>query len=363
MKEALQGMLTAVGGKKPSMEELMSGNYGYGGFGGLMKNGAISEAGAMGVDPSRVIGNPTASNPLLVGPMLAQLIGTAGDPPPPPPRAQPMAPPPQPATEVEGQIVTAPPMKKRTTLGTIADVLSVALGGKQHWQEKTNQENLVRAFETLEDDPLDTIKTIARIPGMQGQAWNMYNQYMDNKRADGQAGAIVADREFKRREAVFEGVASMLGAANEQTYSKIRERAERYAASRGVELPELPEVYDADEIAALRYSAVPVDRQMDDQRDEWYKGERLRDYDRDAGDRNARHRQSLDRGDARVRYVQDRQDARQGRSLAARPGRSGPGAGSIDLSKAPKPRRVGDRIKAKNGVIFISKDGKTWSKE
>lgn len=87
--------------------------------------------------------------------------------------------------------------KKPTTLGTIADILLGAFGGPMIFHQKARRDNLQSAMDGFTQDPLNTIRRMARIPGMEERAMKLYNEYQDNKRADMAAGSLADSRRMK----------------------------------------------------------------------------------------------------------------------------------------------------------------------
>lgn len=77
---------------------------------------------------------------------------------------------------------------KRSTLGFLGDVLLGAFGAPPAFGQRKQRQGVQEAMQGFTHDPLESIQRLAQIPGQQDKAWALYNQYMDNSRADRIAG-------------------------------------------------------------------------------------------------------------------------------------------------------------------------------
>jgi hypothetical protein len=129
------------------------------------------------------------------------------------------------------------------------------------------QEDLHDVMGDFASDPLKAIKRLQRIPGQEGKAVELYNQYEDNQRADLQAQALTEYRRAAQEDRARGVVAGMLGSvSDQQTYTKLLPTMRKYAEARGLDPNELPDDYDPDTLNAYRMGTVPVDKQIDNDR-------------------------------------------------------------------------------------------------
>lgn len=164
---------------------------------------------------------------------------------------------------------------KESFLGRLGDALLMMNGNKPLFREKNNERNLQEAMQGFTSDPLATIQKISRIKGMEGKALDLYNQYVDNQRADAQAQALQEYRKGMFRDRV----ASMLGAVNEQNASRLLPLIKQSAERMGLDPTEVPDTYDPDQIGMYRMGGMKVDQQIDNARDAAYKSARLGQID------------------------------------------------------------------------------------
>jgi hypothetical protein len=130
--------------------------------------------------------------------------------------------------------------KKETTLGHIYDFLD----GKPTYEKKTDDENLKSAMQGFDENPIRTIRRVAKVnPTL---AWNMYNQYHDNKIQDDIAKSRTDDETLAR-------ASGLLATATPQTYPIIQQRLNKYFEAKGFDpgIP-LPDTYDPDAIQGWR---------------------------------------------------------------------------------------------------------------
>jgi hypothetical protein len=261
----------------------------------------------------------------------------------------------------EDVVVTGDGWKPRpqTILGAIADAYLMSKGGKPMFTMMRDKRSMTEAMNGFTEDPLKAIRRIGKMDP--DKAWDLFNQQQDNRRADQTTQRILRDSDERYVEHGLKRIGSMLGTANEKNWGALRERIQGYADHRGITLPyQLPETYDPDFVNTVRMGEVPVDNQLDNERDAAYKSERLEDYDEGLNirrqqeeGRNARseaNRAAADRRAAAARQLRERLAARRGQGK------------SDDLAGAPKPRKPGDKIKSPSGQVYISKDGKSWTK-
>lgn len=165
--------------------------------------------------------------------------------------------------------------KKETTLGHIYDFLS----GDHTYEKKTDEENLKSAMQGFDENPIRTIRRVAKVDPK--AAWAMYNQYHDNKIQDD----IAKNREDD--ETLGRG-SGLLATATPQSYPIIKQRLEQYFQSKGFDpgIP-LPDSYDAEAIQGWREGTLKGKEQMDYESQNNYRQERLKQFNQQIMSNNA----------------------------------------------------------------------------
>lgn len=153
---------------------------------------------------------------------------------------------------------------KRSLLGVLGDALIMSQGGKPIFAIKKRRQNMQEMMEGFTKDPLETIRRMAQIPGMQGKAMEYLNQYQDNQRQQ-----AIADRQMQAyQDKAMDNIGAMYGAATEKNFSRVNDLVRRYATSHGLDPDEigLPTEYDPDTIQVFRQGGMSVDQQYDNRR-------------------------------------------------------------------------------------------------
>lgn len=199
--------------------------------------------------------------------------------------------------------------KKRSTLGTIADMLF----GKPIFANRVKSINVNRAMQGFAQDPLQAIRRLSQINGMEGKAWDMYNQYSDNKRADETTESANEVRQDRARDRV----GGMLGAilsSNDPAgaYTKNLPVLRRYLESKKIDPTELPDQWDADWANTYRNGGISVDAQEDNQRDATYKGTRLGQYQQSINNTEQYRQERLGQISQTIENTQDYREKRLG---------------------------------------------------
>lgn len=299
------------------------------------------------------------------GPLLAQLLGGGQMPPSegmstagPGGFAGPVPDMGTPADAMSEGVVSGWAPKKRSTLGFLGDVLLGAFGGPPAFGLRKQRQNMQEAMEGFTQDPMETIRRIGMIPGQQENALKLYNQYIDNKRADGTLDRQNRALDLQNENLVYGRVAGMMGAARPETWGKMRELAIKQGEARGTDVSHLiPEEYDPEAVEYIRYGAVkPKDQMTLEERERNNKARVKLGYDRldeSVRDHNLRDE---DRDDSE----QIRNDAEAGRNTRHATPRPKAGGGGAAQSILPDGSRVvyggGDKKSAKT-AIMISPDG------
>lgn len=271
----------------------------------------------------------------------------------------------------------------RDILGLIGDALLVGGGGNPLYMQARKNEKVGDAMLWNDLDPMTAGQKLMGIDPKLGQAHIADYQDAQAKKAQlGQAQRI-ADRNYQfgvdnennnRYEKVAPGVYGMLASANEKTYPSIRAKAQAVADKYGVQLPyELPETYDPEATAAYKQLAISptaqgqIDASNQRSAAQMAMAQRGLSFREDQANKPKKVGQYTGE-DGKVRIIWDdgtetvsqskEQPRATGGSNRPRPGGASPASGN----GPPPPRKVGDKIRAPDGTILVSKDGKTWSK-
>lgn len=100
--------------------------------------------------------------------------------------------------------------KKISFWGALGDQLLKHWGNQPAFGPAVQQKNMRRAMEGFTGNPVEAIRRISQIPGMEAKAWDMLNTYEDNMRMKDVAQAGIADKRerlISRANQVFGGVA------------------------------------------------------------------------------------------------------------------------------------------------------------
>lgn len=227
---------------------------------------------------------------------------------------------------------------KPTVLGAIADAYLMSQGMKPSFSQNRNQNDAISAMQGFTNDPMKAIKRLSQIPGMQEKAFDYYNTVDDNRRLRDNLDRQNNIFDMKKEELVYNRVASMMGAANEGTWNKMRDLAQSMANKYGVDISGLvPETYDPDSVEYIRQGAIkPKDQ------------ERIAQSDRrlDQGDRR------LNQGDRRMDITESHNQATEKQAAANEAGRQN----RHDNPVARPPAAQASTVMTKYGVGQVSKD-------
>lgn len=100
--------------------------------------------------------------------------------------------------------------KKISFWGALGDQLLKHWGNQPQFEKRVQNINMNRAMEGFTGDPMEAVRRIAQIPGMEGKAWDLMNQIQDNERMREVAQAGVNDKRERligRANQIFGGVA------------------------------------------------------------------------------------------------------------------------------------------------------------
>lgn len=278
----------------------------------------------------------------------------------------------------------------RDILGLIGDALLVGGGGNPLYMQARKNEKIGDAMLWNDLDPMTAGQKLMGIDPKLGQAHIADYQDAQAKKAQLEQAQRIADRNYQfgvdnennnRYEKVAPGVYGMLASANEKTYPSIRAKAQAVADKYSVQLPyELPETYDPSISSGYRDLAINPTAQAQiaatDRRSaaqlEISRGNlgvsrgNLAVREGEAGEKKRVGQYTGEDGKVRIIWDDGTETVSQskeqpratGGSGRPRPGGAAPASGN----GPPPPRKVGDKIRAPDGTILVSKDGKTWSK-
>ena len=168
--------------------------------------------------------------------------------------------------------------KARDILGSIGDALLVANNQDPMYAPAKKREDLNEAMYGFADNPMEAIKKISQFDPQLAYAMN--NEYQKQRIEAEKARFGSLKSEFDVREKVMSAATSLMNGANEATYKGLRERAIALGKRGGIDLSDsLPEVYSEEALNTFRAMGIDPDKYADNERDRWYKQERLSDYD------------------------------------------------------------------------------------
>lgn len=161
----------------------------------------------------------------------------------------------------------APGKKWSNILGAIGDSLLIGSGADPIYRKHLEQLRQSEAAEGFTQDPRHAAERLNFVTPGAGE--KMWDSAQDNERLNAaaqqqaantasiiQARKELSDKNFDERQAAF------MGAANKDTWPKIRNKIIADYAARGRELPvELPEDYDAAKIALTQRYGIDPDKQ------------------------------------------------------------------------------------------------------
>lgn len=219
----------------------------------------------------------------------------------------------------------------RTTLGTIADVLL----GAPVFGNKAKRDNMREAMKGFTDDPLRSIRRVAKFNPE--AAWEMFNVYEDNRRADDIS---------KRSEdtMVWNRVSGLLSVANQKNYSAVRDRARAYAQRHKLDI-DIPDSYDPEEIESIRQAGMSAKEQLTLEANTDYREERLRQFEANITSQIESRKRDDERADRNTDSMIADRDARRGmtadskaeqaRHNRAMEGKTNPKLGVINTKYGP----------------------------
>lgn len=138
--------------------------------------------------------------------------------------------------------------KKISFWGALGDQLMKHWGNKPVFEERINNINMQRAMEGFTNDPAEAIRRIGQIPGMQKQAWDLWNTYEDNNRQREVAQASIGDK----RERIINRANQLFGSVlpDGRNWPTVRQLYLNILERNGITDVYLPEEFDRDVINA-----------------------------------------------------------------------------------------------------------------
>lgn len=247
--------------------------------------------------------------------------------------------------------------KKISFWGALGDQLLKHWGNEPQFEKRIQNKNMTRAMEGFTGDPMEAVRRIAQIPGMEGKAWDLMNQVQDNERMKDVADAGIIDK----RERIINRSNQIFGGVNPDgsNWPAIRQLYLANLARNNITDVYVPEEYDPDFMRAQISGGMTFTQQ--DQA-------RFREIEQARKNANTassiqRRADSTRQGDIRLNQGQQRID--QSKANAAAGGGKKGGGRSVTSNKNEFGGRT-VRIKDSTGnerVIEFSKDGKTAYQE
>lgn len=202
--------------------------------------------------------------------------------------------------------------KGQTFLGAIADAYLQSKGMAPAFKQQRDERNLMEAMEGFTNEPLEAIRRVAQIPGLQGKAWDLYEKHIDNVRADRTQDSLIGNRQEK----IVQQANRLLGSVRvnddgtSPNYGMVRSMYKDIMARNGIDA-DLPEEFDLDYIEALIRGDMTANQasMMEFRRDR---------EARQAADSDRR----LDQGDRRLNQADTAEAGRNSRAAAAEAGRN-----------------------------------------
>lgn len=161
-------------------------------------------------------------------------------------------------------------------LSIAGDMALSSAGLQPQYLPSLHTAKIADALEGFQDDPSGAINRLTGIDPSAAEA--LYNDTIQNTYKRALTGQSVAAAQKTAQDAVqntdiykqkvFSAAASMVNASNPKTYAAVRKRAVDFLNARGASqfADGLPEAYDKDAVQAWANSSVPVDKQVDNAR-------------------------------------------------------------------------------------------------
>jgi hypothetical protein len=157
---------------------------------------------------------------------------------------------------------------KRTTLGTIADIVLGALGATNApFKQRADRQNMQSAMTGFSDDPMGTIKKISKIPGMEGKAMELYEHYQNLHKDDAENAQRMEYYKGINEDRSRGVLSSYLGAVNaasdpQSAYTKVLPMLRSYAQQRGLPEDLLPDTYDPELAKTVMVGGIKPEQQL-----------------------------------------------------------------------------------------------------
>lgn len=147
----------------------------------------------------------------------------------------------------------------RDIIGVLGDAFLTQAGRNTVYAPRRQMEREADAQQEFTHDPMSAIERLSR--ENPAAARDMFNDYQLNQvrqRQQRAADTLFENTTHDRATRLFQGV-------TEQSWPRVRQQALNYYSARGLTPPvEIPESFDQGFVDMLRSSAVPTDRQIDD---------------------------------------------------------------------------------------------------
>lgn len=161
-------------------------------------------------------------------------------------------------------------------LSIAGDMALASTGLQPQYLPSLHTAKIADALQGFQDDPSGAINRLTSVDPTAAEA--LYNDTVQNTYRQALTGQSIAQAQKAAQETVqntdiykqkvFGAGAAMLNSSNPQTYAAVRDKALKFFAARGASefAAGMPETYDKDAVQAWANQAVPVDKQVDNER-------------------------------------------------------------------------------------------------
>lgn len=255
--------------------------------------------------------------------------------------------------------------KKISFWGALGDQLMKHWGNDPVFSKRIEQKNLRRAMKGFTTDPVEAIRRIAQIPGMEKEAWGLLNTMQDNTRADAAQSRLMG----KDRESVINRSLGLLRTIKEDgsNYDAVRQVWDGIMSRNDIKDAPLPSEFDPELIGAQAASGMTMNQHAMDEYRRANLARQNRNTDSQISHRQVQEQQGatrLDQGQQRLNQDVIEERGRDKRDLTPTPKSDAPRVvdirdsqgnirrlivkGNIAASKLPDGRQIN----------YIVQDGK-----
>lgn len=238
---------------------------------------------------------------------------------------------------------------KRSFIGRLADAWVVSQGGKPLYEQHLQEKDMHRAMEGFTTDPLESIRRMSQIPGMEGKAWELYNQYLDNTRGSDSEARQRAAAESRIQEVGRDRIGAFArstlngdGSVNTDAFSKALPTILAYGQSKGIDMTDFPTDGDPQKLNTWIMGSVKTKDQI--------RQEETADY----------HQGSLDARNHSTDVREDHYNATEGQAATNEEGRDTRNATNEAGRNTRQDKSIANKPKAyKEGDVKVNPKDKT----